>query len=215
MAIVHDIVLASTSVYRQKILKDAAVPFRVAVSAVDEDQISDKSPAVVARLRAEAKARAVAANEQRSLIIGADQVLGLDGQSYGKAASEDEARQRLLMFAGKTHILHTAYALACHDEGGGKWMFSRVIDVEMRMRTLSKAEIDAYIASGEWQGVAGCYQLEHRGVHLMRAPIGEATAIIGLPLPELLQDLRVMGINFLVQASGPWKVSLSTLGKDR
>jgi septum formation protein len=76
------------------------------------------------------------------------------------------------------------------------------------MRPLTPAELDAYIATGEWRGSVGCYQFENRGAHLFESVNADHSAIVGLPLQLLLRELRRLGINALVQPHGPWTLSL-------
>lgn len=209
---VTEIILASGSIYRRKLLESTGLNFRVETSRIDEEQIQVDIPAELAMARALAKSAEVAVRFPGALIIGADQVLGFEGKSYGKAVDAREARMRLTQFSGRTHTLHSAYVLAwkppaissAKNTGGSNALVKRIVDVAMTMRSLSEAEIDAYVATGEWKGCAGCYQAENRGVHLMSAPLGESSSIIGLPLPELLADLRALGVNGLLNPAGPW-----------
>jgi len=204
--ILSELLLASGSPFRRKLLQSTGLHFRVETAQVDEDKIEAPDPAALALARAVAKAAEVALRFPGTLVIGADQVLGMDGHSYGKAADRAEARQRLREFSGRTHTLHSAFTLAVAFPGrtAAQTLRQRVVDVSMHMRPLTDAEIDAYLNTDEWRGCAGCYQAENRGVHLMLPPMGEGSAIVGLPLPELLEDLRALGVNGLLQPQGPW-----------
>lgn len=193
------IVLASTSKFRQKILADAGIEAMTMASDCDESAITAASPQHLAMARASAKARAVLARApQNSVVIGADQVLGFQGKAWDKAASAEEATHHLQTLSGHTHILHSAYSLWRKDHHTTSELVTRSVDINMTMRKLTAQEIAAYIATNEWQGCVGCYQYEHRGVHLFSAIGGYHTAIIGLPLIEMLQDLRTAGINLLL-----------------
>jgi len=207
--LINEMILASGSSFRRKLLASTGLSFRVETSLVDEEVITAPDPGRLALARAEAKATEVAQRFAGALVIGADQVLGMEGKPFGKAANVEEARLRLQSFAGRTHLLHSAYVLAFSALGRPevKILRQRLVDVPMHMRQLSSEDIDAYLATGEWQGCAGCYQAENRGAHLLLPPMGESTAIIGLPLPELLRDLRSLGVDGLRQARGPWAFS--------
>ena len=163
----------------------------------------------MASLRSEAKALATAALHPEALVIGADQVLGLDGRGFDKVHSAAAARQRLALLSGRTHHLHSGLALALGPAAGrpARLLASRVVDTAMPMRRLTDAELDAYVATGEWQGSVGCYQFENRGVHLFQGiECGEHSAIVGLPLTVLLSELRALGVDTLVNPTGPWEL---------
>ena len=206
--IVTEIILASGSPFRRKLLSSTGLKFRVETSLVDEDKILAADPSSLALARALAKSAGVSARFPGALTIGADQVLGMDGQAYGKAVDAKQAHQRLRTFSGRTHFLHSAYVLVVTVPGqrDAQILQHRVVDIPMHMRQLGDEEIDAYIATGEWEGCAGCYQAENRGIHLLLPPMGESSAIIGLPLPELLADMRNFGIDGLRNPAGPWNI---------
>jgi septum formation protein len=201
---VNQLLLGSTSPFRRKLLEASGVAFGAAAPNVDEAAISADRAETLAMARAIAKARAVAAAHPGALVIGGDQVLGLDGKTFDKAQTAGEARERLRLFAGRTHHLHSAVALAYGD----RLVHEELVSVAMPMRRLSEAELDAYVATGEWRGSVGCYQYEHRGVHLFSGVRGDQSAIVGLPLQELLAALRALGLDALVKPEPPWTIRL-------
>ncbi len=208
---INRLLLGSTSPYRQTLLKSTGLPFDVAAADVDEQAIVANNPRDLALARAKAKGLAVARLNPGTLVIGADQVLGFEGQSFDKAADAGEAALRLRQFSGQTHFLHSAFCLAFR---GSDWedavlVHGDVVDVPMSMRRLTDEEIAAYVATGEWRGVVGCYQFENKGVHLFVQVGGDSSAIIGLPLPQLLQALRTCGVNPLLQPLPPWPLYLA------
>lgn len=208
---VERLILASTSPFRQALLRSAGVPFIAIGPAVNEEEIFDPTPAALAKKRAEAKANAVAERSPGSLVLGADQVLSFAGGTASKARTSAEARQRLEQLAGQTHWLHSAYAWAWREPGKRpKVLASEVVDVGMHMRTLTSEDIDAYLDTGEWKGSVGCYQYENRGVHLFTHVGGDQSTIIGLPLGPVLSTLRGLGIDLLRQPVGPWQIEVPT-----
>jgi septum formation protein len=203
MSIANRLVLASTSPFRAQILKAAGIEFEADAPEVDEKAITRPDPAAQAVARAEAKAADVSGKNRGAVVIGADQVLSLDGRTFSKAQDINEARRRLLELSGRVHTLHSGFALAMN----GKVLVSKVVDVPMAMRKLSSGEIDRYLATGEWRGAVGCYQAENRGIQLFDAIGGETTAVVGLPIPQLLAALRSIGVNPLESPIGPWAVT--------
>lgn len=204
MSIVNQLILASTSPFRAQILTSAGILFDAVAPEVDEKSIIGDTPAGTAKARAEAKALDVAGKYPQAVVIGADQVLSLGDRLLSKAGDINEARRRLLDLSGQTHVLHSGFALA----HAGRILASDVVDVPMEMRRLSAGEIDRYLATGEWRGAVGCYQAENRGIQLFARIGGNTTAVVGLPVPELLTALRSVGVNPLEAPAGPWALSL-------
>lgn len=191
------LVLASKSAARQSVLKAAGIPFEVITAHVDEESIRDSlrtegaSCAVQADLLAETKAMKVSANH-RGIVLGADQMLDLDGRGFDKPASRDEARDQLLQLRGKTHILQTAL-VACID---GAPVWRHLAQPRLRMRNFSEAFLDRYldqVGDAALQSV-GAYQIEGRGALLFDRIDGDHFSILGLPLLPLAQWLRDRGI---------------------
>jgi septum formation protein len=188
---IRRLTLASTSPFRKKLLEDAGVSFEVAAAAGDEKSIAGLPPPLLAAKRAEFKAIDVARRTGPDhVVIGADQVLSLNGVSFDKAESPDEAFARLKDFQGKTHYLHSAICLVdVHHSGSLETVFETVVDIPMTMRPLTDDEIKDYVATGEWQGCVGCYRIEGKGRNLFSNIGGDHSAIIGLPIKELQKAL--------------------------
>jgi len=203
MSIAKRLVLASTSPFRAQILRAAGVQFDAVASGVDEKAIVMDDPARTAMARAEAKAIDVSGKNRDAVVIGADQTLSLGGRTFTKAVDINDARRRLLELSGQTHTLHSGIALAFD----GKVIAATVVNVPMVMRRLSSGEIDRYLATGEWRGVVGCYQAENHGIQLFESIGGDTTAVVGLPMPQLLAALRSVGVNTLDAPVGPWALA--------
>jgi septum formation protein len=203
--IVKSVILASGSPFRQQLLREVGLLFMSQIANVDESQINGLNPLDSARRRGEAKALAVALGHPGCLVIGADQTLSFEGRCLDKVPSAKEAVACLASLSGKQHELNSAYCIAYQPVGGVASIFvSRVISVPMVLRSLSMEEIEAYVATGEWEGSVGCYKIEKSGICLMKTVGGDSTAIIGLPMVPLLTDLLDLGINPLLNSNGPW-----------
>lgn len=204
---VSRIILASASKFRADLLTSTGLKFEIQTARVDEKKILAKTPAQVAHERSIAKAHEVARRYPDSLVIGADQVLDFKGRVIDKASSEAEAAQRLQEFAGKMHQLQSGFCLVTCQGGHVKTLHAEVVAAQLQMRDLTKNEIDAYIATGEWEGCVGCYRYEERGINLFERIIGEQSTIVGLPLVPLLNALRKLGIYPLITSTPPWQVT--------
>jgi septum formation protein len=190
------ITLASRSAIRAAILKGAGVSFETRAPGVDEQSVKRDlmgrggTPRSVAEALARMKALAVSKNRP-GLVIGADQTLDLDGALFDKAASLDEARERLILLKGRTHALHAAVAVA--RDGVSIWRC--VETARLTMRDFSNSFLDEYLdrAGDQALGSVGGYQLEGEGVQLFDGIDGDYFSILGLPLIGLLGVLRREG----------------------
>jgi septum formation protein len=190
------IVLASTSPTRRALLSQVGLSFVAEGAGVPEPLERFADPTEQARALAVSKARAVAARHPNDVVIGADQVLAFEGEVWGKSETADEARRLLRRLSGATHSLICGLAIIAP----GTFI---VDDDESRltMHALRPDEIDGYIATNEWQGCAGGYQVEHRGLALFSKIEGDYTNILGLPMLKLLAHLRGFGISPLASPS--------------
>lgn len=183
------IVLASTSSIRRALLEQVGLPFLAEGSGVPEPLDPSKGAREQARELALSKARAVARRHPDAIVVGADQVLAFEGEIWGKADSAAQARRQLTRLSGKTHSLICGLAILAPGV--------EVLDDDesrLTMHALSEREIDAYIATNEWQGCAGGYQIEHRGLALFSRVDGDYTNVLGLPMLKLLSHLRTLGV---------------------
>ena len=196
------IILASQSPWRLAILQKAGVPAVAIPSPADEGSVRAADGAAQALGRAEIKALAVARLHPDALVIGADQVLSLGSRNFDKAANLDEAIEHLSALSGKTHILNSAFVLV----RGAETLLRCNVPVAMVMRKLSAQERDAYLQTGEWQGSVGCYKIEGRGAQLFEGPIGDYFAIIGMPIAEVCQGMRELGVDLISSTQGPWRL---------
>lgn len=175
------LILASTSRYRQELLARLGLPFTCQAPGVDEDAVkTDRNlgPRQVAEILAERKARAVAALHPEAVVIGSDQLAHLDGAVLGKPGTVEAAEAQLARLAGRTHELVTA---VCIVHPGG---VERITDLaHLTMRPLPAEALARYVAADRPLDCAGAYKLECRGIGLFSAvACADHTAITGLPL---------------------------------
>ncbi len=192
------VVLASASPTRARLLAAAGVPVDIVPSAVNETAIkelgrsSSRPVESVALALAEAKALAVAANRPDALVIGADQMLDLDGRWLDKPTDLEAAAAQLRQLSGRPHRLIAAVAVA----EGGRIAWTHGEAVRLVMRPLGRAVIDRYLAAegADVLSSVGAYRLEGLGAQLFEAVEGDFFAVLGLPLLPLLGYLRRAGV---------------------
>jgi septum formation protein len=186
-------VLASASPRRRELLAQLGLRFTVAAADLDETPLSQESPDIYVLRLARAKAQAVAARFPDSWVLAADTTVALETQLLGKPEGAAEARQMLSLLSGRTHWVYTGVALA------GRAQASTVVRSAVTFRTLSQAEIDWYVGTGEPLDKAGAYAVQGKGGFLVASLEGSPTNVIGLPLGETLQMLAQAGVPL------PWR----------
>jgi septum formation protein len=192
-----DLILASASHSRRKLLEAAGVTFRTMPAGVDEAPIkrghvpSRSSFGDLAAELAIAKALAVASHHPDALVIGADQVLSFEGEAFDKPDSIETARQQLQRLRGRSHRLETVVTCV----RGGDVVWSHTEAPQLTMREFSSDWLEIYLAA-EGEAVTetvGGYKIEGLGVQLFESMAGDYFAILGLPLLPLLTFLRGQG----------------------
>lgn len=193
----NPLVLASRSSARRLLLQGAGLQPILASPEVDERALEGElrsqnpTPEILARHLALAKARAVSTRFPGHWVLGADQVMSLDGIFFHKPANLEAAARQLRELSGKTHHLHAAVSLV----RDGNEVFGYCDSAALSMRALSEPFLTTYLAmAGETilQSVGG-YQLEGLGVQLFEAISGAHDTILGLPLLPLLAFWRQSG----------------------
>lgn len=191
-----ELILASGSNARRKMLEAAGVTFRVVPADVDEDAIraslqssgADCEPVDVVAVLARAKAEEVSRRHPDALVIGADQVLALGDEIFTKAPDVAAARRALRKLAGKTHLLHSALSMAV----AGQEVWEHLDTAAMSMRDFSDAFLDSYLAVAGDRVCAsvGSYEVEGLGIQLFESIEGDYFTILGMPLLAVLHELR-------------------------
>jgi len=188
---VPPLVLASASSRRRDLIaRLGLVPDRILATDIDESPLPDETPrAHAVRLAAE-KARAAALIEPAAAILSGDTVVGAGRRILPKAEDEQTARQCLALLSGRRHRVFSAVALLMPD-GTLREALSETI---VRFKRLSDAEIDAYIAGGEWHGKAGGYAIQGSAEGFCAWLAGSHSGVIGLPLFETRRLLVAAGL---------------------
>ncbi|WP_445766491.1 Maf family protein [Rheinheimera sp.] len=189
--------LASTSVYRQQLLTKLTSQFCAVKPNVDETPKPGESAEQLVRRLALAKAQAVADNIKQGLVIGSDQVAVFKQRIIGKPHTVDNAVMQLREFSGQTVTFLTGLALVNAQNGNSQLV---VEPFEVSFRSLSDAEIHAYIAKEQPLDCAGSFKSEGLGISLFSKLNGnDPNSLIGLPLLQLNQMLLNEGVNVLLK----------------
>jgi septum formation protein len=192
------ILLASSSQTRLQMLRAAGLAVDAAAPRVDEASIRDAlvaegaHPRDIADTLAEMKARKLAEKHPDKLILGCDQVLALDRQTFAKPETPDEARAQLRRLRGTSHKLLSA--IVAYENAEPVWR--HVAEARLTMHQISDSYLDDYVHRN-WDSIrhsVGCYKIEEEGVRLFSAISGDHFTILGLPLLPLLAWLGTRGM---------------------
>lgn len=195
----HPLILGSTSRYRRELIGRLGLAVTCMASAFDEEAAKESLGALPiperARALAVGKAEALGEAHPDALIIGSDQMGELDGEALGKPHTEANARAQLRRLAGREHRLHTAVAV--HHRASGRT--ETAIDTHaLTMRALGDEAIADYVARDAPLDCAGSYRVESLGIALFERVRGDDyTAVIGLPLTQVVALLARFGVNTL------------------
>jgi nucleoside triphosphate pyrophosphatase len=185
------LILASTSPRRREILALLGLPFEV-IAPEFEEQVSIDSPIERETLDfAVRKARSVIGSNPRSIVIGSDTMIDLDGVKIGKPSDRRDAAQILQSLSGKSHRIYTSVAIL--DDCGGAG-FTAVENVLVEMRQYSDDEVEAYLSCGESHDKAGAYSIQGQGSRLIKSISGDYLAAVGMPLKPIADYLKSRGV---------------------
>ena len=177
------IVLASASPRRAELFHSLGVPFTVFAPQVDEARI-----AAVCTGGAAAKAQAAADRFPDAVAVGADTIVALGGEVFGKPRSEQDARRMLRALSGRTHSVYTGVAVR-----GPHGAVSDCVRADVTFLPLTDAQIGAYIATGEPFDKAGGYGVQGPAREFIRSIAGDYFCIVGLPMAKTAELLRAQG----------------------
>lgn len=182
------LVLASGSPRRLALLQQAGIePDRLYPADMDETPMRAEHPRSLAKRLSRGKAekalaglRADEAEEAGGFILAADTVVAVGRRILPKAETLDEAANCLKLLSGRAHRVYTG---VCLITPAGK-VRQRLSETRMRFKRLSREELDAYLASGEWRGKAGGYAVQGLAGSFVIKMVGSYTGVVGLPLYE-------------------------------
>ena len=171
------LILASASPRRLALLAQIGVtPDEVIAADIDETPLKKETPRALALRLARTKAEAV---QSEARVLAADTVVAVGRRVLPKAETEAEARDCLALLSGRGHRVYTGIALK-----SANGIRTRLVETRVTFKVLSPADIEAYIASGEWKGKAGGYAVQGRASRYITGIVGSYSNVVGLPLYE-------------------------------
>jgi nucleoside triphosphate pyrophosphatase len=171
------LILASASPRRQELLRNAGIPFEVRPADIPEDPLPAEGAQECAERLAREKACAIAKQRPADAVLGADTVVGIDGQILGKPANPADAARMLRMLSGRTHQVITG---VCLMVGGRCSVASETTSVTMS--EISENDIAEYVASVEPMDKAGAYAIQGVASRWIPRIEGDYSNVVGLPI---------------------------------
>jgi septum formation protein len=186
------IVLASASPRRRELLEQIHVPHIVHIADIDETPLLNEIPEdYVQRLATQKAAACIEKFNPHIPVLAADTAVVLEGKIMGKPQNKEDALAMLRDLSGKTHHVFTAIALQ------GKKAHSALSVTQVTFKILLEDEIQAYWHSSEPLDKAGSYAIQGQGSVFIERINGSFSGVMGLPLFETAQLLRLEGIELL------------------
>ncbi len=182
------LILASASPRRRELLARLGIePLQITAADIDETPHKAEVPRVYAARMAREKVLALEGGDAH--VLSGDTVVACGRRILPKAEDESTARKCLELLSGRRHRVLSAVALKSPDGN----LRERLSETIVRFKPLSKAEIDAYIAGGEWHGKAGGYAIQGSAEGLIAWISGSHSGVVGLPLFETRALLLAAG----------------------
>ncbi len=190
MAVSVPVILASSSIYRQRQLQSLGLDFTAITPEVDESAQANESPEAMAARLAYAKAQTVKNMRPTACVIGSDQVCAFGGQIFGKPGTSARAVEQLQAFSNNSVMFFTALCVLTPTGQS----YTHVDTTVVKFRALSQTEIQRYIEQEMPLNCAGSFKVESLGLSLFTSvESSDPSALLGLPLIKLCEFLRLSG----------------------
>jgi septum formation protein len=183
------VVLASGSPRRRELLALVGIAHEVIPANIDESYLTGETPRAHAERLAREKAAALGAAED-AVVIGSDTIVVVDGDVLGKPRDRAHAAEMLRRLSGRSHVVMTGVAARWRGR-----LVSGLEEVGVTFRTLSDADIERYIDTGEPMDKAGAYGIQGYGATLVERIEGDFYTVMGFPLARFVRTLYRLGIS--------------------
>jgi septum formation protein len=180
-------ILASLSPRREELLRSVGLKFKIIPAYVNEEYLDGESPREHVRRLSHNKAMAIAQKNPDAWVLGADTIVVIDGLILGKPKNKKQAREMLTRLSDREHNVFTGFTLA---QGTTKVYKTKVIQSAVLFKKISPEEMEWYINCDEPYDKAGGYAVQGKGAYFIKSIRGSYTNVIGLPLCEVLEELK-------------------------
>jgi septum formation protein len=188
----RNVILASASPRRKELMTMTGIEFEVIPSTFEENLDIDVPPKELVEYLSFQKAQDVAVKYKDAIVIAADTIVIYKNKIFGKPKDKKDAANTLSTLSGNKHIVMTGYTIFDVENHMRR---THVVSTKVQFKKLSKKQIDEYIATGEPMDKAGAYGIQGIGSVLIEKIEGDYFNVVGLPVNNLVDDLKRFGIN--------------------
>ncbi len=195
-----NIILASSSPRRKELLESVGLNFQIITPETEETHLKGESAEDFALRLSKDKALSVSREcEEGTVVIGADTVVVVGNDILGKPLDENDAASMLRKISGREHRVLTAFSIV---KPKSQVLHSEIVETLVGVKNLAASEIQGYIMTGEPMDKAGAYGIQGIGAFMVRQIRGSYTNVVGLPLVELLEALKLHGAFNIFSVNG-------------
>ena len=193
----YRIILASASPRRREIMNQIGIRFEV-MPSVGEEVITKTEPGcVVCELSAQKAEEILEKTEGAVVILGADTIVAHQGRILGKPVDAEDAKRMIGSYAGDTHEVFTGVTILVRDEDGTVKKSNFAVRTGVRVRVMSEAEIDWYVATKEPLDKAGAYGIQGKFAPFIEGIDGDYYNVVGFPIAAVISETRALGVDLL------------------
>lgn len=191
ISLLYPFILASASPRRQELLRSVGLKFKTIPAHINEIYLDGESPQQHVKRLASDKAMVIAKKYPKAMVLGADTIVVIDRLILGKPKNKTQARKMLQKLSGREHKVFTGFTIA---HAGANIHSTKIIQSAVQFKTISPKEMDWYVACDEPYDKAGGYAVQGKGAYFIQSICGSYTNVIGLPLCEVLEELKYFGM---------------------
>ncbi|MFZ6014973.1 MAG: Maf family protein [Patescibacteria group bacterium] len=183
------VILASSSPRRKEMLNALGIANEAIPADIDETPRKGETTKVMVKRLSYEKAKKIAEQNPKRLVIASDTALDFKGKILGKPRNKKHAKEILQLLQGKKHLIYTGICLMQGDKS-----LTAVEETKVYFRPMTKKEIDWYVGTGEPMDKAGAYGIQAYGGLFVKKIEGSYSAVRGLPIEKLVDLLKKFGV---------------------
>ena len=193
----YRIILASASPRRREIMNQIGIRFEVMPSVGEEVTTESAPDKVVCELSAQKAAEILEKAEGAVVVLGADTIVAHNGRILGKPVDAEDAKRMIASYAGDTHEVFTGVTVLVRNADGTVKKSSFAVRTGVRVRAMSEAEIDWYVATKEPLDKAGAYGIQGKFAPFIEGIDGDYYNVVGFPIAAVISETRALGVDLL------------------
>lgn len=180
-------------------MNQIGIRFEVMASVGEEVTTESAPDKVVCELSAQKAAEILGKTEGAVVVLGADTIVAHQGRILGKPADAEDAKRMIGSFASDTHEVFTGVTILVRDADGTVKKNSFAVRTGVKVRAMSEAEIDWYVATKEPLDKAGAYGIQGKFAPFIEGIDGDYYNVVGFPIAAVISETRALGVDLLAE----------------